>query len=408
MKSLDFQHSIELLRDLYHMRWMAIVGQLCCYVVSVVWLKMPLPLTILLSLTSFLATINIVTMVYFKNRDTLSTKEYLFQLHIDVLVLFSLLYYSGGVHNPFAMLFLLQVVIAANALSLRLTWFFGLLVTLLYLCLYFLSLGEHDHLQHLMMNYHLSGMLLSFSLLCFLICYFVARTGAKLRNLEQKNLENEQLALLGSFAANTAHQLGTPLSSMAVIAESLQKSESSPKSQEKIALLRSQIERAGGLLRSLSLKSGQEVASAGGPIKLTEFWSQLTLKWEGRLPSRFQIDNVADLGEAFIVADQGLVMALTNIFDNALEAAKSKVYLSAKVTREELVVRVEDDGPGFSDELLEELEGPVKSVKENGLGIGIFLSRSYFNRHNGSLVLKKSELGGALIEMKLPLKELLL
>lgn len=408
MNSLGFKHSIELLRDLYHMRWMAIVGQLCCYAVSVVWLKMPLPLTILLSLTSFLAAVNIVTMVYFRERKTLSTKEYLFQLHVDVFVLFSLLFYTGGIHNPFAMLFLLQVVIAANALSLRHTWFFGLLVSLLYLCLYFTSVSQHNHLQHLMMNHHLSGMLLSFSLLCFLICYFVARTGAKLRSLEQKNLENEQLALLGSFAANTAHQLGTPLSSMAVIAESLQKSETSPKSQEKIALLRSQIERAGALMRSLSLKSGQEVASAGGPVKLSDFWANLVHKWKARLPDSLKVEVTDELIEALIVADQGLVMALTNIFDNALEAASKRVSLNAQVLHEELMVQIEDDGPGFSEELLLELDGPVKSVKENGLGIGIFLSRSYFNRHGGGLTLKKGKHGGALIEMRLPLKELLL
>lgn len=399
---------IDHMRDLTRMRWLALLGQLAAYGVCTWWLAIDLPLRELLSITLLLVLINLASMFYFKGRVTLKSSEYLFQLIIDVFGLFGLLYFAGGVHNPFATLFLLQVVIAAASLTVRLTWFFAILVTILYFILYWISAQEHTMLHHQMMDYHLSGMVLSFSILCFLICYFVARTSAKLRRSEQINLENEQLVLLGAFAANTAHQLGTPLSTMSILCDSLSKGNLDQRGLEQVGLLKGQIARSSEIIRELSLKSGHELASNGGPVSLSQFWQELlTHDWK-REESGVEVSVSSELDQRMIVADQSLKLALINIFDNALEAARSKIEIFAQVRGDSLFVRVSDDGAGPTEELLAQLGAPIKSAKEMGFGIGLMLSRSYFIRHHGQFSMKQSPLGGAQVEMEMSLQGLAL
>ncbi len=391
---------IDYMRDLARMRTLALVGQVVAYAICKWWLKIELPLFELGLITVVLLIFNLVSMFYFQKRQELTSGEYLFQLIADVFGLCGLLYFAGGVHNPFATLFLLQVVIAATTLSLRLTWFFAILVTMLYLTLYSHSAHEHTMLHHQMMDYHLPGMVISFSILCFLICYFVARTSAKLRRSEQLNLENEQLVLLGAFAANTAHQLGTPLSTMSIICDSL----SSEQESSQLELMKEQISRASSIIRELSVKSGHELASSGGPVTLKYFWQELLeTEWK-RGRDGVDISVKSDVDERLIVADQSLKLALINIFDNALEAAVGKIKIEAGVHGDQLFVSVEDDGEGPTNDLLEQLGAPIKSAKEMGLGIGLMLSRSYFLRHQGSFIMKHGPLGGALVEMKMSLK----
>lgn len=399
---------IDHLRDLTRMRWLALMGQLSAYGVCTWWLGIDLPLRELLSITALLMLTNLVNLWYFKGRVALKNTEYLFQLVIDVFGLFGLLYFAGGVHNPFATLFLLQVVIAAASLTVGLTWFFAILVTVLYFILYSLSAHEHTMLHHQMMDYHLPGMVMSFSLLCFLICYFVARTSAKLRKSEQLNLENEQLVLLGAFAANTAHQLGTPLSTMSILCDTLLRGKLDQSELEQVNLMRDQVMRASAIIRELSLKSGHELASSGGPIPLDQFWQELFSQDWKREESDIELAVTSDLDGRMIVADQSLKLALINIFDNALEAAHGRVEILARVKGRILQVSVADDGPGPTEELLTQLGGPVKSAKEMGLGIGLMLSRSYFVRHQGRFTMKRGTLGGAVVEMEMSLQGLAL
>ena len=400
-------YPIEHLRDLTLMRWLAIIGQLMAYGACVFFLKIELPLLCLLLLTTFLALFNATSITYFKGRSELSTAEYFLQLTVDVMTLFGLLYFSGGVHNPFATLFLLQVVIASSVLTLGLTWFLAGLVTMLYFVLYLSSSGEHTMLQHMMMEYHLPGMVLSFSLLCLLICYFVAQTHAKLRKSEQLNLENEQLVMLGAFAANTAHQLGTPLSTMSIVAETFLAGELTPFQRSQMEIMRTQIMRSSEIMRELSLKSGHELATAGGPISLENFCRDLlAVDWDVK-SSAININYSYEVDARIIVADQSLKLALINIFDNALEAARSKVEITMKLVRESLVIEVNDDGEGPSTELLNQLGAPIKSAKEMGLGIGLMLSRSYFLRHHGDFKMSVNSAGGAFVQMRLPLQEVM-
>lgn len=404
LKSATFP--IDHMRDLSRMRVLALIGQLAAYAICTWWLGIELPLRELLFVTGILFVFNSVSFFYFKNKKKLSSAEYLCQLMIDVLGLFFLLYFAGGVHNPFATLFLLQVVIAAASLTVGLTWFFAILVTALYLLLYSLSAHQHTMLHHQMMDYHLPGMVISFSILCFLICYFVARTSSKLRLSEQLNLENEQLVLLGAFAANTAHQLGTPFSTMAILSESIEGEAKSEEERERAKLMRGQVSKASAIIRELALKSGHELASGGGPISLQGLWDTLINEEWKREPGDRDIEVIveSDLDERVIVADQSLKLSLVNIFDNALDAARTKVKITAQIHGDQFTVEVEDDGEGPSEELLSQLGAPIKSAKEMGFGIGLMLTRSYFLRHQGRFEMKRGPWGGALVIMELSLK----
>ncbi|MCH6585327.1 MAG: sensor histidine kinase, partial [Proteobacteria bacterium] len=220
------------LQRLFLLRSIAIVVQ-CLTFAAVHWvLEMPLPWTEMVTVVTFLAVLNFATWLRLRRNWPVSSIEFFAQILIDVFALGALLYFSGGSTNPFVSLYLLPLTITAAALPWAYTWVMAAITISCYslLLFYYVPL-PHDHSEHNSeFNLHVSGMWLAFVLSTVLIAWFVVKMGISIRerdkNLSQAReqaLRDEQLIALGTLAAGAAHELGTPLSTMAVVSRELQK-----------------------------------------------------------------------------------------------------------------------------------------------------------------------------------------
>lgn len=210
------------LSQLFWLRNIAILGQFTAILVSQYWLHLPFKTTHLIFVTSSLIVLNMVTWIRMKSPKPVGEIEYFSQMIYDIFALFLLLNFSGGANNPFTSLFILQVMIAATTLSSFYTWITSSVAIALYLVLMNFA-PEIPHLHHHFVDLHISGMLVTFIILTLIISYFIVKMGNTTRNQQVQLKESEQLAILGIFATNAAHDLGTPLSTISFIANDLQK-----------------------------------------------------------------------------------------------------------------------------------------------------------------------------------------
>ncbi|MGH8510290.1 MAG: histidine kinase dimerization/phospho-acceptor domain-containing protein, partial [Gammaproteobacteria bacterium] len=229
-----------------------------------------------------------------------SERGILTQLLVDVLGLAVLLLFTGGSANPFASLLLLPVIVAAALLPRRYTWIIAAEAALFYTGLLFVHVHplyvevhppESAQIGH-EFTVHVWGMWLGFLLSAMVVAYFVARMGSTLRQHDralaqarEKALEAGQLVALGSLAAGTAHELGTPLATIAILAKELEHDyESNQTLKEKLQLLRSQVMRCKGILSSMAARSGAAQADAGRPVYLDRYLDDLIGEWRDLHP----------------------------------------------------------------------------------------------------------------------------
>ena len=196
-------------------------------------------------------------------------------LFSDVLILAALLYFTGGSTNPFVSLFLLPLTLAAAALPGRYTW---AIATAAVICYSFLMVWYFPipHQHGINFNLHVLGMWFGFVLSAILISYFAVKMSATLRErdralaLARENaLRDERLVSLGTLAAGAAHELGTPLATMAVLAKDLESEcAGRPGVAEPFQVLRGQIARCKDILSQLAVSAGQARAEAGRDLAL--------------------------------------------------------------------------------------------------------------------------------------------
>jgi two-component system sensor histidine kinase RegB len=335
------------------------------------------------------------------------------QLVVDVAALTGLLYFSGGATNPFVTLYLLPLAFAAAALSAAYTWAMAALATACYTLLFFHHVplpSSHAHDFGL----HVLGMWLGFVLSAALIAGFAARMSATLRDrdrlaaqMREQQLRNERVLALGTLAAGAAHELGTPLSTLAVLAKDL--APDRPVSREKLAILRSQIERCKEIIGSLSASAGAARAEGGASTALDRWLGELVRKWQAMRPgltvsARFAGDEPAPR----IVADQTLAQAITNILNNAADASPHSVEIDGRWSGGQLVLEIADRGPGLAPEVQGTIGEALISTKDpgQGLGLGLFLAYTTLSRFGGEVRILNRDGGGALCRITLPLDAL--
>ncbi len=343
------------------------------------------------------------------------------QLMIEVAVVAALLYFAGGATNPFVWLMLLSVTIAATLLPKLETWCVALEAVGLYTLLmrYYVPLPA----VHLPMGSsfaaHIFGMWIGFMLSAFLIAHFVAGMTADVRvrdaalaRAREQALRDEQLANLGLLAASAAHELGTPLSTLTVLADEAAldfEAGDASSAAAKMERMRGQLVRCKEALRAMASAAGAEGARSGRPVDLAAFLRETVEAWRGRRPD---LTVRCSIGEAAppvrLVAEQSLTSALTNLFDNAADESPDDVEISADWDDEALAVRVEDRGRGFAPGLEARVGHAPFTGKPpgRGLGLGLYLSTRVIDRLGGELRIEPRRGGGTAVEVILPLESL--
>ncbi len=341
------------------------------------------------------------------------------QLVFDIMALSAFLYFTGGATNPFAPMFLLPVVVAVATLRAQRAWAIVIIAAMSYTGLMFAHVPLHLHGDAgSSFQLHVWGMWVGFLLVAAFVAYFVSRIGMSLRaqdaelarNREQ-GLRTGQVLALGTLAAGTAHELGTPLATMAVVVRELQDrhADDSQLSGE-LQLLRDQIGRCKEILMRMSSSAGLAQAESGGPMNVPAYMQKLVAGWRRANPRRGVDLQIQEQGGADpeLVVDHTLSQAIVNVLDNAARVSEQEPRVHAAWDETALRLSVRDFGPGIPTEIAADLGHAVLASNgpDTGLGLGIFLARTTIQRLGGSMQFLEAPGGGCITEIRLPLASL--
>ncbi len=403
------------LQRLFLLRNIALVAQ-CLTFALVHWvLEMQLPWTEMVAVAALLAALNLATWVRLRRNWPVSSIEFFAQLLVDVFALSALLYFSGGSTNPFISLYLLPLTIAAAALPWIYTWAMAAITISCYtlLLFYYVPL-PHDHSEHTSeFNLHVSGMWLAFVLSTVLIAWFVVKMGISIRERDkdlaqarEQALRNEQIIALGTLAAGAAHELGTPLATMAVVTGELQKEyPENSEFQNDVRILRDQITHCKRTLTQLLADVGQARAEDGSGQAADHFLQQVLDKWQLMRPMvKFSYRSSGVQPAPQILGAHLLSQSLLNLLNNAADASLDRVEIESSWDQQELLLEILDYGKGLSEEAVQRAgQAFFTSKPGQGFGIGLFLANANIERFGGSVSLTNRAGGGARTQVRLPL-----
>lgn len=418
------------LRRLFLLRNIEIAGQVAALLAATQWLDIALPIGLMLMVVAQLALINLLTWLRLRRPWPVSDAEVFAQLLVDIAALAMLLYFSGGSTNPFISLFLVPLTLAAAVLPAAYTWLMAAVTLVCYTVLLFYYLPINDittamHASHdaAMMRrqdsfgLHVQGMWFNFVVSAGLIAFFVVRMAGSIRQRDRKlaiareeTLRNERIIALGTLAAGAAHELGTPLSSMAVLTHELQQEHANlPELVADLQLLRDQVDNCKRILNDLLASAGQARAEGGQRQALDQFLDGVMQKWTLMRPGRrCQARWDGTLPAPQIIAEQTLSQALLNLLNNAAEASPEGIEVSGHWHKNELFIEINDRGPGLTAEVLANAGQPFFTTKApgQGIGIGLFLANATLERFGGTVKLFNREGGGATTQVLLPLERI--
>ena len=349
----------------------------------------------------------------------ISHLEFLGHLLLDVLGLSVLLYLSGGANNPFVSYYLVPITIAAAILPWKYTWLVATLCLFGYSLLLFFYLPLPEFMAMDMSNdstlpgLHIMGMWFNFLVSAVLITYFVVKMAATLREQQNKltryredNLRDEQILAVATQAAGTAHELGTPLNTVAVLVKEMALEQSAnAELVQQLDIIDQQIKRCKNSLKELVNQADFREAGKAKTLSLQDFIHFLMDQWQLIRP---EINMTLNMPEAesspSIIADTTLQQAIINILNNAADASPDGVDVSVHWDQLSWTLKVRDYGEGISDELAEQLGSDIITTKEGGLGVGLVLSQASINRLKGTVNLYPHAEQGAVTEVHLPLQ----
>ncbi len=420
-RSHNIQASREVMKRLSWLRWLAILLQLVAIVMAFSLLPMNISATPLLVIVAFLALFNLVVWLRLHRAFRVTDLEIMLHLVIDSIALTALLYFAGGSTNPFVSLLLVPVVLAAAYL--RGIYVFWVLVAcaLLYTFLMtnFLPLppvGERfggDFMVHI---YGMWGTFILSALVGAILVYSLSRTGRErdrqLARMQQRLLRNEHIVSVGAMAAGTAHELNTPLSTIAMLAEEIElQAQADEQMREDAREIGLQIDHCKERLQRLQQAAEMARGNGGKQMPLDDALMSIIRAWSA-LRSEIELTKAFQLDEAPMIYEKhALSLILMNLLNNAadasLENGSSRISIRGRSDNDDLHIVIEDFGKGLSEEQ-RALAGKVSfSTKEAGLGLGLILSNATLEQLRGELRMERMTDGGTATHVRIPLDSLM-
>ena len=411
------------LLQLVQLRWLAVGGQLATILGVQFVLGVQLPLTEMLTLVAALCMFNLASWLRWRTAaGEISNAELFMGLLVDVSLLSALLYYSGGIANPFIFLYLLQVAVGAVLLKPRYIW---VMVALTSLCFVVLTVWNRplilpDLVGPALSVHYIGGLLVCFTLNAALLVIFIHRISknlrqrdARLADLRQSATEQEHIVRMGLLASGAAHELGTPLATLSVILGDWSHSAplaNDPVLADEIKMMQLQLQRCKTIVSGILMSAGELRAEASVATTLHVFLDQLVDEWRAARPTQVLDYSRSDLIDRPMMSDAALKQMVGNVLDNGIDAAPSHpLKLRVECTNNWLVLIVQDAGPGFTREMLKNFAKPYHSSKSRpGSGLGLFLSVNVARTLGGTIEASNLAGGGAEVVVKLPLAALTL
>jgi len=404
---------------LVKLRWAAMAGQLVTIAVVYEVMGIPLRLSPLFALMAVGLATNVAALALVARGKTIAPWAIPAVMIFDTLLLTALLYLTGGPFNPFSFLYLVQIALAAVLLPPRFTW---TLVVVSLACSAVLFLGYEElplprmsHAEH--MRIHLIGMWVAFGVAAGFIVYFLLRItralaarDAELDAARTLAAKQERLASLATLAAGTAHELATPLSTIALVARELDRELSDPSLYEAAKadarLIRAEVQRCRAILDHMSVRGGEFAPESIGPVDLSRVVDDALTQLAKTPPIRVDLGTNA-AGLRLQAPPKALSLTLQNLLKNAQEATKDggEIVITATLASSRVWIEVRDRGVGMPREVLERIGEPFFTTKApgNGMGLGVFVSRAMVERLGGRLSVTSEPAHGTCVTIDLPM-----
>ncbi|MBP9033561.1 MAG: HAMP domain-containing histidine kinase [Pseudomonadales bacterium] len=403
------------LRRLNGLRVIVLAAELLVAALALYRWHLSLPVAPMSGLFTAVVVLAVLTALRLRWSRAVTDPELFLHLTLEVVALTVLLYLTGGVANPFAPFYLLPLTLTAVSLPGGYAWAMVAFTMSCYAALSYLHLplpAVHAGHGGTTVGLHELGMWVGFTFSALLIAGFGVQMGRSVRDrdrmiaaLHEQQMQQDHVLALGTLAAGAAHELGTPLSTLAVVLKDVAPGEAMDR--DRLELLRAQVARCKQILGSLAATAGGWRAESGAATDLEHWLQSLLARWRGGRPEvRAEVLLDGPRPAPRLVIEQTLEHALLNILNNAADASPQAVRIEALWRDDELVFDVGDRGSGLAPELEGRVGTAGLSTKQEGMGLGLFLTFQTLRRFGGEAMLFDRDGGGTRCRVRLPLAAL--
>lgn len=411
------------IRTLVMVRWLTVVGQLSTVLFVRFGLGFDLPLAACLTLIALSAWMNVlVHLASTSTRRQAADWEITAQLCFDILQLAGMLYLTGGSINPFSLLIIAPVVLAAATLPLRHVLGVALLATV---CIVLLSMssmplpGPEAVFREIPLVNRIGNVLGRILGIAFCAGYAwqaaseAARMELALDTTNAVLAREQRLSALGALAAAAAHELGTPLATISIVAKEMARGAAEGTAvKEDADLLVSQAERCREILRRLTADP-DAADDVHGHMSLGQLVEEAIAPHSKEIEVRVEAVISGPPGEdpPDVRRLPEVLHALTSFVENAVDFARSEVLITARFDDRNITLEVKDDGPGFAPDILAKLGEPYVTSRPGaegsrsghvGMGLGFFISKTLMERTGGVVTFRNGKVGGAVVTVRWP------
>jgi two-component system sensor histidine kinase RegB len=411
------QHARRLRIDtLSRLRWLALCGQLAAVLVTAIILQFSLPLGLCLGVIGGAALLNLAFRYLAPKSLRLADAPATALLAFDIWQLAALLYLTGGLENPFAILFLAPVTIAAVSLPVRKIVLIAALTALAasLLALHHLPLPWYSGQKIDLPWLYRLGLWFALMVACAFICFYASRVAGEARSLSQA-LTAAELALerqnhlsqIDGLAAAAAHELGTPLATITLVTRELSHASLPPECSDDFALLTQQVQRCREILGRLTSLAAEDRKDFG-QTRLSLLLEQVAAPHR-RGPVEIFIEAKGEGNEPSLADSPAITYGISNFIENAVDFARKAVTIEARWTQSWVRIVILDDGPGFASEVVGRIGDPYvtsraerrqKSEEGSGLGLGVFIAKTLLERTGAEIRFSNRDSGGASVQLE--------
>jgi len=398
-----------------NLRWIGIIGQF----ITINSVKFIFDFEfnyITANLIIFIGIISNIFLFYYYNKTQLSNRSALNFLLLDIVQLSLLLYLTGGILNPFSIFLLIPSVFASSNLEIKTNLFLIFVTLVSIILLTFYSNNLPAPLNKYIINYYYYYSIPIALIIALLFLNYFALIFGKESNLRKEALnkiqevisKEHELVSLGTQAAAAAHSLGTPLSTIKIISHELLEQFNNKKDLKKdIELLVSQVDRCNEILKRLSINSTLEDDFIDKDLSLHDYIKEIVNSFKEISVKNFNINFEQNTNSFDIKKSIEIIYGIRNFIGNANKYAINNIYITIKSDSEISEIIIEDDGQGYSKDILTKIGEPyIKSLRSNdnkksGLGLGIFIGKTLLEKNYAKNLFRNSERrGGAEIKIE--------
>ena len=402
------------LLTLTRIRWLAVFGQLIAILVGYYVLDLSFNLSACLGLICLSLIINLASAFYFPKTKRLSAYQNTLVLLYDLLQLGFMLFFTGGLTNPFIVLILAPVIVSATVLNLKHTILLGIsaIIIITGLSYFYIPLRNQDGVVMEPPDLLLLGNWLALLIAILFIAVYSRRVAMETFSMSQA-LQAMQMALereyrltsLGGLVAAAAHELGTPLATIKLASTELQHGFSSKKElNQDLDLISKQVDRCKDILSNIGRRGKEDIFLRNMPIMIV-LQEAVDPHLDKKKEVIFSLNNsegkaLEDFNkdpQPLIARKPELIYGLRNIIQNAMDFSSNKVWLDVKYDKRLIIFEISDDGPGFPTHLMDRIGDPflIEGVENKyfdisrphyeGMGLGLFIAKTLLERLGGSV-----------------------